>query len=149
VTPFRHEEAKGNMIDMAVGIIVGAAFTTVVSLWSTISPRSACSSATSTSRTDSLLRDGTPEPPYVSVDQAKRPARPCVSYRQFINAYVSFLIVAFVLFLVVRWVTKLRKPAPVEPTTRSYPYCQSTIAIAATRYPQCASQRETKTVTAT
>lgn len=152
IKDFKEFAIKGNVIDMAVGIIVGAAFTTVVkSLVDDLlmPPLGLILGNVDFSDKFLLLRDGTPEPPYFSVDQAKKAGATVVSYGQFINACVSFLIVAFVLFLVVRWVTKLRKPAAVEATTKNCPFCQSSIALAATRCPQCTSQLETKAAAAT
>ena len=152
IKDFKEFAIKGNVIDMAVGIIVGAAFTTVVkSLVDDLlmPPLGVILGNVDFSDKFLLLRSGSPEPPYVSVDQAKKAGATVLSYGQFINSCVSFLIVAFVLFLIVRWVTKLRKPAPVEATTKNCPFCQSSIALAATRCPQCTSQLETKAAAAT
>ena len=115
IKDFKDFAVKGNVIDMAVGIIVGAAFTTVVkSLVDDLlmPPLGVILGNVDFSDKFLLLRDGTPAPPYVSVDQAKKAGATVLSYGQFINAVVSFLIVAFVLFLVVRWITKLRGQAP-------------------------------------
>jgi large conductance mechanosensitive channel len=147
IKDFKDFAVKGNVIDMAVGIIVGAAFTTVVkSLVDDLlmPPLGVILGNVDFSDKFLLLRDGTPAPPYVSVDQAKKAGATVLSYGQFINSVVSFLIVAFVLFLVVRWITKLRGQAPPPPTTKNCPFCQSTIALAATRCPQCTSQLEAK-----
>jgi large conductance mechanosensitive channel len=144
---FKEFAIKGNVIDMAVGIIVGAAFTTVVkSLVDDLlmPPLGLILGNVDFSDKFLLLRGGTPEPPYASLDQAKKAGATLLSYGQFINAMVSFVIVAFVLFLVVRWVTKLRRPAPATATTKNCPYCKSSIALAATRCPQCTSQLEGK-----
>jgi large conductance mechanosensitive channel len=144
---FKDFAVKGNVIDMAVGIIVGAAFTTVVkSLVDDLlmPPLGVVLGNVDFSDKFLLLRDGTPAPPYVSVEQARKAGATVLSYGQFINAVVSFVIVAFVLFLVVRWITKLRGQEAPSPTTKSCPFCQSTIALAATRCPQCTSQLEAK-----
>jgi large conductance mechanosensitive channel len=149
---FKEFAIKGNVIDMAVGIIVGAAFTTVVkSLVDDLlmPPLGVILGNVDFSDKFLLLSPGTPEPPYVSLDQAKKAGAAVLSYGQFINSIVSFLIVAFVLFLVVRWVTQLRRPTAAEPIAKNCPYCQSSIAIAATRCPQCTSQLEAKAGAAT
>jgi len=82
--------------------------------------------------------------PYPSLAAAQEAGAPTINYGLFINNVIDFLIVAFVIFLVVRWFNSLtRKPeAPAAPTTRECPYCFTQIAIKATRCPNCTSKLE-------
>ncbi len=143
---FREFAIKGNVIDMAVGIIIGAAFTTVVN--SIVDDIITPVLGLVTGRVDFtnqfwVLSEGSPEGPYNTVAQAEEAGAVVLSYGVLINAIISFLIVAFVLFLLVRWVNELRRSdTPPAPTTRACPYCKSHIDHAATRCPQCTSEVE-------
>ncbi|MEB2313364.1 MAG: large conductance mechanosensitive channel protein MscL [Sorangiineae bacterium] len=141
---FREFAIKGNVVDMAVGIIVGAAFTTVVkSLVDDLFMPLVGLLLGNVDFTDKfiLLREGKSAGPYATLKIAKEAGAVVLSYGQFVNAIVSFLIVSFALFLVVRWVNKLRTPAEAPaPTTRPCPFCTSEIALGATRCPHCTSE---------
>jgi len=141
---FRDFAVRGNVIDMAVGIIIGAAFGGIV-----------------TSLVNDLLM-----PPiglllghvdfsnlflnltshhYDSVAAAKAAGAATLNYGVFLNTVINFVIVAFAVFLLVRWINRLKKPAPAPaaPATKACAYCCSTIAAAATRCPQCTSELKT------
>jgi large conductance mechanosensitive channel len=80
---------------------------------------------------------------YASLATAQEAGAPTLNYGVFLNTIIDFLIVAFVIFLVIRQVNRLQaeeEEAPAEPTAKECPYCKSEIAIAATRCPQCTSQ---------
>ncbi len=140
---FKEFAVKGNVVEMAVGIIIGAAFTTVVK--SVVDDLIMPLVGLLMGRVDFadkfvLLRAGKAPPPYITLKDAKTAGAVVLSYGQFVNAVVSFLIVSFVLFLVVRWINRLRSPAtPPAPSTQTCPYCKSAIDLAATRCPHCTS----------
>jgi large conductance mechanosensitive channel len=89
-----------------------------------------------------LLKAGSPGAPYAALADAQAAGAVTINYGIFINALVSFLIIAFVLFLLIRVVNSLQKEeAPAAaPTTKECPYCKSTVALGATRCPHCTSQ---------
>ncbi len=126
---FRKFVMRGNVVDMAVGIIMGAAFGAIVS---------------------SLVSDVVMPPIGLllgNVDflhlRVVLQANPevAINYGAFVNTIVSFLIVALVMFLLVRVVNRLKpEEAPAAPTTRECPYCFSAIPVKATRCPHCTSQ---------
>ena len=90
-----------------------------------------------------VLRPGKIPEPYTTLAQARGAGATLLTYGQFINAAVSFLILAVVLFLLVRWINRLRRPdTPAAPTTRTCPHCMTVIDQAATRCPNCTSRLE-------
>ena len=133
---------KGNVLDLAVAVIIGGAFGAIVT---------------------SLVNDVIMPPigqilghidfkdlfvslngqSYASLDAAKKAGAPVVAYGNFVNTVINFLIVAAVVFLVVRVASKLHRApaaAPAAPTTKDCPFCTMAIPIAAKRCPQCTSQ---------
>lgn len=143
---FKEFAIKGNVIDMAVGIIIGAAFTTVVkSLVDDVlmPPLGLLAGGLDFSQKFLVLRSGNPPAPYVSLAQAKQSGATVLAYGNFINGVVAFLLVAATLFLIVRWMNRLRRPdTPPAPTTRSCPFCKSVIDVTATRCAHCTSAIE-------
>jgi large conductance mechanosensitive channel len=139
---FKEFAMRGNVLDLAVGIIIGAAFGKIVS-----------------SLVDDIIM-----PPigrllnhvnfadlfislngnhYESLTAAKAAGAPTVNYGLFFNTIINFLIVAFAVFLLVQQVNRWGKkpaPAPAAPTTKDCPYCATAIPIAAKRCPHCTSQ---------
>ena len=90
---------------------------------------------------DARLKAGSTEGPFPSLADAKKSGAVVLAYGQFINTVVSFLIVALVLFFIVRWINKLRRTdAPPPPNTKVCPFCRSTLDLAATRCAHCTSQ---------
>ena len=146
---FRAFITRGNVIDMAVGIIIGAAFGAVVkSLVNDIimPPIGLLLGGVDFSNWFLVLKGGTPPPPYTSLADAQKAGAVTLNVGVFINTVVYFLIVAFAIFLVVRAYQRLQKqqqeeapPAPA-PETKQCPYCLSTIPAGATRCPYCTSE---------
>jgi large conductance mechanosensitive channel len=143
---FRQFIARGNVIDLAVGVIIGAAFGKIVTtlVESVIMPPiglilnrvdfASLFWALDTSK-------GVPQ----SLADAKTKGIPVIAYGQLVNDVIGFLIVAFVVFLIVKQVNRLkasleREQVAVAPATKDCPFCASSINVKATRCPQCTSQ---------
>lgn len=143
---FKEFTLRGNVVDMAVGIIIGAAFGTIVkSLVDDIimPPVGLLLGGVDFANLFILLKAGSPAAPYASLADAQTAGAVTINYGVFINAVISFLIVAFVMFLLIRSINRLRREeeAPAaEPTTKECPYCLSTIPIKATRCAHCTSE---------
>lgn len=137
---FKEFAMKGSVLDMAIGIIIGAAFGSVV---------------------NSLVKDIVMPPiglvlgrvdfanlfvslngvHYDTLVAAQAAGAPTINYGTFINTIISFLIVAFVIFLIVRRVNAMRsKPMPPAPNTKECPFCKESISLAAVRCPHCTSE---------
>jgi len=146
---FKEFALRGNVIDMAVGIIIGAAFGTIVSsLVSDIimPPIGLILGGVDFANFFALLKAGSPPGPYTSLADAQAAGAVTINYGVFINSIISFLIVAFVMFLLIRGINRLQREEeapPDEPTTKECPYCLSTIPIKATRCPHCTSDLST------
>jgi len=143
---FKEFAMRGNVIDMAVGIVIGAAFGTIVkSLVSDVimPPIGLLLGKVDFANLFVVLRIGKVVGPYASLTEAQSAGAVTLNYGAFINTLISFIIVAFAIFMVVRSMNKLRqqKPTPPpEPTTKDCPYCFSKIPIKATRCPYCTSE---------
>ncbi len=140
---------RGNAFDMAVGIVIGAAFGAVVkSLVADLlmPPIGLVLGGVDFSNLYILLKEGTPAGPYPSLAEAQAAGAVTLNYGLFIDALVAFLVVAFVLFLLVRAANRLQKAEeaapPLAPTTKTCPYCKSEIPLEATRCPYCTSHLE-------
>jgi large conductance mechanosensitive channel len=139
---FREFAMRGNVVDMAVGIIIGAAFGGIVkSLVSDVimPPIGLLLGNVDFSNLFLVLKQGTTAGPYASLDAAHSAGAVVISYGVFVNTVINFLIVAFAIFLVIRNMNKLKKkeaPAPA-PTTRECPECLSKIPLKATRCAYC------------
>jgi large conductance mechanosensitive channel len=135
---FRDFTARGNVIDLAVGVIIGAAFGKIVT--STVNDLIMPPIGLFVGRIDFkdlfVALDGNS---YPSLDAAKKAAAPIIAYGQFLNTIVEFLIVSLAVFLMVRQINRLKTPAPAAPTdtTRDCPFCLSKIPKRATRCSQC------------
>jgi large conductance mechanosensitive channel len=146
---FKEFILRGNVLDMAVGIIIGAAFGTIVtSLVNDVimPPIGLLLGGVDFSNLFVLLKAGSPVAPYASLADAQAAGAVTINYGVFINAVISFLIVAFVIFLLIRSINRLRREEeapPPEPTTKECPYCLSTIPIKATRCAHCTSELPT------
>lgn len=136
---FKEFVLRGNVVDLAVGFIMGAAFSNIVS---------------------SLVRDVLMPPiglllgrvdfanlfinlsggDYATLAEAQAAGAATINYGVFINTLIEFLIVAFALFLLIRQVNRLQRQPEAAPTTKGCPYCFSTIPIQASRCPNCTSQ---------
>jgi large conductance mechanosensitive channel len=143
---FREFAMKGSVIDMAVGIIIGAAFGTIVnSLVQDVimPPIGLLLGNVDFTNIFAVLKEGKVAGPYASVAAAKAAGAVTMNFGVFINTIISFILIAFVVFLLVRNINKMRReeeaPAPV-PTTKECTYCFSAIPIKATRCPNCTSE---------
>ncbi len=141
---FKAFAVKGNMIDMAVGIMIGAAFGTVVKSIVddlVMPPIGLITGGLDMSDRFIVLRGGNPAAPYETLAAATEAGAVLLRYGAFINALVSFFIIAVVLFFIVRWINKLRSPdTPPAPRSRACPFCMSVVHEKATRCPQCTSE---------
>ena len=146
---FREFAIRGNVIDMAVGIIIGAAFGPIVgSLVGDVimPPIGLLLGNVDFSNLFVILKDGATAGPYVSVAAAKAAGAVTVNYGTFINTIINFVIVAFAVFMMIRVINKLKReqPAPVvAPMTKECPHCFSTVHIKAVRCPNCTSNLQT------
>src|SRR4030081_2078645 len=134
---FKEFAIRGNVIDLAIAVIIGAAFGAIVT---------------------SLINDVLMPPlglalghvdfkdlfyslngqTYPSLTAAKAAGAPVIAYGQFINTITNFLVIAFVVFMIVKQANRFKKPAPA-PATEECPYCVSPIPVKAVRCPQCTS----------
>ena len=145
---FKDFIAKGNVIDLAVGVIIGGAFQSIVKnlVENMITPVISLLTK-QVSFTDMFVAlDGNE---YATLAAAQEAGAATLNYGLFIQAVIDFLITAFVIFLLVKGINKIRnmgkkEEAPVEeaPTTKVCPFCKSEIAIDATRCPNCTSEVE-------
>jgi large conductance mechanosensitive channel len=141
IREFREFAARGNVIDLAVGVIIGASFGKIVtSLVEDIVMPPIGMLTGGLNFTDKFVTLNGSQ--YASLAQAKTAGAPVIAYGNFVNTVLQFLIVAFVVFLMVRQINRLKTPAPAPPTpdTRDCPFCLSRIPRKATRCPQCTSQ---------
>lgn len=146
---FKEFAMRGNVVDMAVGIIIGAAFGTIVkSLVADVlmPPIGLLLGNVDFSELFIVLKAGTAAGPYVSLAEAKAAGAVTINYGAFTATVISFLIVAFAVFIVIRGLNRLKRQEeapPAEPTTKECPYCLSTIAIKATRCAHCTGELKT------
>jgi large conductance mechanosensitive channel len=137
---FKEFALKGNVVDMAVGIIIGAAFGVIVkSLVDDVlmPPIGLLLGNIDFSDLFLVLREGKVPGPYLTVAAARQAGAVTLNYGQFINTIVNFLIVAGAIFLVVRAMNRLQRQKPADPTTKACPFCAMAIPIPATRCPHC------------
>jgi large conductance mechanosensitive channel len=143
---FKEFAIRGNVVDMAVGIIIGLAFGAIVnSLVADVftPPIGLLLGNVDFSNLFVVLKEGATPGPFASLAEAQKAGAVTINYGVFINTIVSFLIVAFAVFLLVRGVNKLKRKEeapPAEPTTKECPHCLSTIPIKATRCAYCTSE---------
>jgi large conductance mechanosensitive channel len=140
VKEFKQFILRGNVIDLAVGIIIGGAFGKIVSslVDDIIMPPIGLILGKVDFANLFLSLDGTA---YASLAAAKATGAPTWNYGLFINTLINFLIVAFAIFLLIKQINRMQKPAPVAaPAEKDCPFCQTSIPIKATRCPHCTSQ---------
>ena len=143
---FKDFAMKGNVVDMAVGIIIGAAFGTIVkSLVADVimPPIGMLLGNVDFSNLFVVLKEGAAAGPYLALADAQKAGAVTINYGMFINTIISYIIVAFAVFLLVRYLNKLQREEeapPEEPTTKECPRCFSTVPIQATRCGCCTSE---------
>jgi large conductance mechanosensitive channel len=137
---FKQFIMRGNVIDMAVGVIIGGAFGKIVA--SMVSDIIMPPIGLLLGEVDfSSLYINMSGKTFASLAEAQKAGAPTLNYGLFLNNVINFLIVAFVIFLMIKQINKLQKPAkPAAPVTRECPFCCSAIAIKAVRCPNCTSQ---------
>ncbi len=139
---FREFALKGNVLDMAVGIIIGAAFGKIVT--SFVNDVLMPPLGLLLGKVDfSSLFVNISGKDYPSLAAAKAAGAATINYGVFLNTVLDFILVAFAIFLLIKQVNRLKRepaPAPVEPATKDCPYCLSAVAIKAVRCPHCTSQ---------
>ena len=142
---FKEFAMKGNVLDMAVGIIIGGAFGGIVkSLVDDVimPPIGLLLGNVDFSNLYVVLKDGLSGGPYASLAEAKKAGAVTINYGIFANTIISFLIIALSVFILVKLVNKLRRDQEkplAEPATKDCPYCFSTINIKAQKCPYCTS----------
>ena len=142
---FKDFAMRGNVVDMAVGIIIGGAFGTIVkSLVADVimPPIGLLMGGVDFTDLFVILKEGAQAGPYVTLAAAQEAGAVTISYGIFANSVISFLIVAFAVFLLIRSINKLQAEEaeePSEPTTKECTYCFSEIPIKATRCGNCTS----------
>ena len=140
---FKAFAMRGNVLDLAVGIIIGGAFGTIVkSLVDDVimPPIGLALGNVDFSNLFFLLKAGDKAPPpYATGAEAPAAGAVTVNYGVFNNSVITFLIVAFAVFLLVRAANRLRPAEAVAPSTKDCPYCRMPIPIGATRCPECTS----------
>jgi large conductance mechanosensitive channel len=139
IKEFRDFAARGNVIDLAVAVIIGAAFGKVVT--SVVDdlimpPIGMLLGRVDFSNLFVALNGGT----YASLAAAKDAGAPTLNYGLFLNTCFQFMIVAFAVFLLVKQVNRFKKPAPPDPNTRDCPFCFTKIPVKATRCLACTSE---------
>lgn len=144
---FKQFIMRGNVIDMAVGIIIGAAFTKIVNSMVAdilMPPLGLLMGKVDFSNWFVVLKPGTDGVrTFATMADAQAAGATTMNLGLFLNAIISFVIVAFCVFLLIKAINKLNKPAPApaaEPTTKKCPFCCSEIALEATRCPHCTSE---------
>ena len=145
---FKEFAMRGNVVDMAVGIIIGGAFGTIVkSMVSDVlmPPIGLLLGNVSFSNLFITLKGGEVAGPYPTPEAAADAGAVTLNYGMFLDNVISFLIVAFAVFLLVRGINSLKRQeeaAPPPPDKKDCPFCMSSISIKATRCPNCTSQIE-------
>ena len=143
---FKEFAMRGNVLDMAVGIIIGAAFATIIkSLVADVimPPIGLLLGNVDFSNLFIVIKQGATAGPFAALADAQKAGAVTINYGVFINTIISFLIIAFAVFLIIRNINKLRKQEeepPAEPTAKDCPHCLSSVPIKATRCAFCTSE---------
>jgi large conductance mechanosensitive channel len=140
---FKEFALRGSVVDMAVGIIIGGAFGTIAkSLVADVimPPIGLLLGGVDFSNLFAVLKEGTKPGPYAALADAQAAGAVTMNFGVFLNNVISFLIVAWVVFLLVRGMNRLRRAEPAPPDTRECPFCVSTISLRARRCPHCTAE---------
>ena len=137
---FKKFISRGNVIDLAIGIIIGGAFGKIVTSFVNDIIMPPIGLVLGKIDFSNLFIDLTGTG-YKTLAQAKEAGAPTLNYGIFLSTVIDFLIVAFIIFLIVCQLNKMKKPAPAPaPATKTCPYCATEIPLQATRCPHCTSQ---------
>ena len=141
---FKKFALKGNMIDLAVGVIIGGAFNSIVSslVNDIIMPVLSLFTGKLDFANWFIALDGNT---YMTLAEAQEAGAATLNYGNFISGIINFVIMAFVVFMLVKGINKMKNeeaPAPAAPTTKKCPFCKSEIALDATKCPHCTSNLE-------
>jgi large conductance mechanosensitive channel len=130
---------RGNVVDLAIGVIIGAAFGKIIT--SFVEDVLMPPIGLALGRVDfSNLFINLSGKDYPSVAAAKQAGAATLNYGIFFNNIINFLIIAFVIFLLIKQINRLQEPAPAEPTAKDCPYCLSSVPVKATRCAFCTSE---------
>jgi large conductance mechanosensitive channel len=142
---FKEFAMRGNVVDMAVGIIIGGAFGTIVSSLVKdvlMPPIGLMLGGVDFSNFFAVLKEGGAPGPYAKLADAQAAGAVTINYGVWFNSIISFLIVAFAVFLLIKGINSMKRKAeeaPAAPTTKECKFCCSAIPIKATKCPQCTS----------
>jgi large conductance mechanosensitive channel len=144
---FKEFVMRGNVVDMAIGIVIGAAFGTIVKSFVDdvlMPPIGLLLGNADFSNLFLTLKEGAKAAgPYASLAAAKAAGAVTLNYGFFINTIISFIIIAFAVFLLIKGINRMKREQeapPAEATTKECPFCIAAIPIKATRCPHCTSQ---------
>ena len=145
IKEFKQFVMRGNVIDMAVGIIIGGAFTKIVNSMVAdvlMPPLGLLLGKVDFSNWFVVIKSGANGArDFTTIAAAQEAGATTLNLGLFLNAVISFIIVAFCIFILIKAINKLNKPAPVaKPKTKKCPFCCSDIALEATRCPHCTSE---------
>jgi len=143
IKDFKEFIARGNMVSMAAGIIIGIAFGAIISSLVNdiiMPPVGLILGGADFSNLFAVLREGASPGPYLSLDAAREAGAVTLNYGVFVNAIISFIIIALVLFFVIKAVNRLKKKEDKKVSTKECPFCFSSIDIKAKRCPNCTSE---------
>ncbi len=149
INEFKAFIMRGNVMDMAVGVIIGGAFTAIVTSLNTDILTPILGLFGGTDFSNFFLQLTGKETAYATLAEAQEAGVAVLAYGNFITAIINFLITAFVIFCMIKIIntvndklTKKKEEPAAEPTTKICPFCKSEISIEATRCPHCTSQLE-------
>lgn len=142
---FKKFVMRGNVIDMAVGIVIGTAFGAIIKSFVAdviMPPIGLLLGNVDFANLFAVLKPGAEiAPPYATLADAQAAGAVTLNWGVFVNTIVSFLIIAFAIFIVIRQLNRMkREPPPADPTEKECPFCLTRIPIKATRCPNCTSQ---------
>jgi large conductance mechanosensitive channel len=142
---FKEFAMRGNVVDMAVGIVIGAAFGGIVNSFVSdviMPPVGLFLGSVDFSSLFLVLKEGKVAGPYESLAVANAAGAVTLNYGVFFNTIISFLIITFAVFLLIRNINRMKKKeeAPAVPATKECPYCLSAVPLKAVRCPHCTSE---------
>ncbi len=144
IKEFKEFAMRGSVVDMAVGIVIGAAFGTIVKSFVSdvlMPPIGLLLGGVDFSNLFAVVKQGSAAGPFSTVAEAQAAGAVTINYGMFLNTVISFIIIAFAIFMVVQAMNNLKKEeVPAAPTTKDCSHCFTSIPIQATRCPNCTSE---------